>query len=264
MAATFRSRAAEQASYTVEAVERICEEFEKRCESIEEPLREEQKKSGEAQNIVRQLERQIKNLGIEATDRMLYLDGLEAEKTELEVRINDLGTQNSALSGQNEELRRLLKEANNDKSRTLSSLQAEKEALDFQYKTKITTSEAEIDRLQADLDVVKSDNIDLKAQIEASDAKKNLTEKDMESLQSRINYFEEDSKVLAKKVSETEKCLSHAEKNGERLEDALRIARADLSNATEQNKREVNDSLQTIESLKLKLEHVGFIPYLSR
>ena len=260
LARTFRLKAAEQANYTIEAVERLCEEFENRCESIEEPLREEQKKSSEAQNSVRRLEEQVKNLGIEATDRVLYLDGLEAERTELETRINNISTQNSALTGQNDELRRLLKEATDDKSRTLSSLQAEKEAMEFQYKAKTVASEAEIERLQADLNVVKSQNKNLKAQIEVDEENKNLIKKDIESLHSKISCCEEESKSLEKKVLETEESLSNTEKNRKELEDALKLAHADFSNTNEQHKLEASNSLLSIRSLKTDLEHVGFIP----
>ena len=260
LAEYLKSKAVEQAQHTVEAVERICEDFERRCESIEEPLREKQQKLSEAQHLVRRLEEQVKNLGTEADDRVLYLDGLEAEKAELEVRLKEVDVQNSALTGQNDELRRLLKEATDNKSRTLSSLRSEREALEFQYKTKITTSEAEIERLQSDLNIEKSYNIELKTQVEAGDTNKTFLQKNLESLRAKISCYEEESKALVKKVLEKEESLSDAEKAGKRLEEALKIASTNLDNANEQNKRDACKTSLSIESLKTDLEHVSFMP----
>ena len=256
LAVDLKAKAVEQAQQTVQVVERICRDFENRCESIEEPLRKEEQKSIEAQNSVCRLEDQVKTLGAEATDRILYLDGLEAEKTELEIMVKKTIAQNSTLMGHNEELRRLLKETNDEKSRIISAERSEKDALDFQYKTRLTANEVEIEKLQLDLGSLKSQNRELKAQIDENEAEKSLLNKDIESLRANLISCEEESKALASKLSEKEKDSLNAEKNEKELKDALRVVHIRLEETNEQIQQTMSENSLSMASLKTELENV--------
>lgn len=259
LAADLKAKAAEQAQQTVQTVERICEDFEKRCESIEEPLREEEQKFSEAQKSVRRLEDQIKTLGAEATDRMLYLDGLEAEKTELEIRLKETIDQNSSLTGQTEELRRLLKEANDERSHTVSVERSERDALDFQYKTKLSAKEVEVENLQLDLSASGSQNRELQAQVDADKVEKKRLNKDIESLCANLMTSEEESRILTGRISEKENGLLNAVRNAKELENELIAIRTQLEEANKQVQQVKNESSLSIGSLKTELAKVRII-----
>ena len=259
LAADLKAKAAEQARQTIQTVERICRDFENRCDSIEEPLRKEEQKFREAQNSVRRLEDQVKTLGAEATDRILYLDGLEAEKTELEVRVKEMIDQNSSLTEQNVDLRCQLKEANDERSRKITAERSERDALDFQYKTRLTAKEVEIEKFELDLSASRLQNRELQARLDANETERWHLKEDIESLRTKLISSGEESKVLASRVSEKQNGLLSAENNVKQIEVELNAVCAQLEKANQQIEQVKSESSLSIGSFKTELASVSIM-----
>ncbi|KAH0543786.1 hypothetical protein FGG08_001968 [Glutinoglossum americanum] len=95
----------------VNTVSDVCRELEERCENVERPLREVQAELGSVQSCLGESKQRIDTLEVEASERELYLDGLDAEKLRLESQV-------SSLFQRAQDLEHLLQQATNETHNT--------------------------------------------------------------------------------------------------------------------------------------------------
>ena len=93
-----KRKAAYEYESVLATVNQVCQDFEKRCNEAEKPLREEEAKSKEVQSRLEILELHCRDLENEARERALILDGLEAEKSSLVDQLDSSRQQTSRIS----------------------------------------------------------------------------------------------------------------------------------------------------------------------
>ena len=92
----------------IRTIEDVCQDLERRCIEVEAPLRDEKAKSTNLHTELEASRLQVAKLLALTHEQSLILNGIEAEKSELLVRVTDLEHKQNELSGRSEELRQQL------------------------------------------------------------------------------------------------------------------------------------------------------------
>lgn len=121
----------------VRSVAQICQDLEARCGTVEEPLRQERKRTQELERQVADLNARIVSLEVEATDDRLHLEGLEDEK----LNISD---ERDSLAARLRELQDEAEKADRQAEETLSKVHEDFNAKEMEFRSTILTHEDDL------------------------------------------------------------------------------------------------------------------------
>ena len=124
-----------QRELVIRTVARVCQELEERCETVEEPLRQERRRVEDLQLQVTELSTRTSDLEGQAIDRKILVDGLEAELGETETHLRQAQAENNELSNNVKDLRRQLEQANKQADRALRAAQDSFNIREIQLRT---------------------------------------------------------------------------------------------------------------------------------
>ncbi|KAF2997399.1 hypothetical protein E8E13_005156 [Curvularia kusanoi] len=126
-----------QLDSVVRSVAQICQDLESRCNTVEEPLRQEKARSQELEQLVEELTEQVSSLESQAADARFHLDGLEDEKL-------SLADERDRVSARLDELRLRFEEANRDAGDALRMAREELDAKELESRSTILSREEEL------------------------------------------------------------------------------------------------------------------------
>ncbi|KAH0562962.1 hypothetical protein GP486_002475 [Trichoglossum hirsutum] len=134
----------------VRTVSEVCRELEERCEDVERPLRDVQAKLGSVQTRFDEAKRRVATLELEASERELFLDGLDAEKAGLQSEV-------SSLSERNLDLERLLQQASVETHDIKVTANDEMKKLEFSHLATLTIKDENITDLEQKIERMEHD-----------------------------------------------------------------------------------------------------------
>jgi predicted nucleic acid-binding Zn-ribbon protein len=121
----------------VRSVAQICQDLEARCDTVEEPLRQEKARSQELERQLAELNARVVSLEVEATDDRLHLEGLEDEK----LNISD---ERDSLAAKLRELQKDAEEASRTADEMLHKAHKEFNAKEMEFRSTILTHEEDL------------------------------------------------------------------------------------------------------------------------
>ena len=260
----------------IRAVSQICQDLENRCENVEEPLRLERQKVVELETTVTQLRGQIANLEASAMDQRLLVDGLEAERVQMESNLDQTAEENERLRETLEQLKLDLSHANRNAEETLQAANESFNAKEVELRTTISRQEitmhqnSEIIRdlnetvktMRESIEKFESEVRDLVAEREALKSTLEKMESDAkserEALRSTMEKMENDARSEREVFRSTVKKMEGEAASERELRDQLEeeLARrkaneATLSENIQIKKEAVQDLSDKLESLQL-------------
>ncbi|KAF2805228.1 uncharacterized protein BDZ99DRAFT_574827 [Mytilinidion resinicola] len=166
LALDLQQQSAHQRDMIVHTVAQVCQQLEERCDHVEKPLREEQRKVEELEAQVTKLKDLVSTLESEAIDRKLLVDGIEGERMQWELDLQQAESRNDRLSNEFstslEDMRQKLEEAERETNHTRAGFEAREiklradllstEEILQQRTGQVGSLEIQIKQLQADLE----------------------------------------------------------------------------------------------------------------
>lgn len=141
-----------QRELVIRTVARVCQELEERCETVEEPLRQERRRVEDLQLQVTELSTRTSDLEGQAIDRKILVDGLEAGLAETETHLRQAQAENNELSNSVKDLRRQLEEANKQADRALRVAQDSFNIREIQLRTALLSKEEAVKQQESHID----------------------------------------------------------------------------------------------------------------
>ena len=141
-----------QRELVIRTVARVCQELEERCETVEEPLRQERRRVEDLQLQVTELSTRTSDLEGQAIDRKILVDGLEAGLTETETHLRQAQAENNELSNSVKDLRRQLEEANKQADQALRVAQDSFNIREIQLRTALLSKEEAVKQQESHID----------------------------------------------------------------------------------------------------------------
>jgi hypothetical protein len=184
----------------VRSVAQICQDLEARCNTVEEPLRREQKKSTELEEQVKQLSEQITSLESHAADDRFHLDGLEDEN-------NGLADENNRLLAKLEDLKNELSEVNERGREALRSAEQTFNARELELQSNILVHEENHNAQTSELEELRNTIGQVRDSLEHSERERSAVDSRYEHLQTQLDT--------------TEKQLEEEQKNGQRQSEEM-------------------------------------------
>ena len=160
-----KRKAAQEYESILQTVNSVCQDFEKRCTEVEKPLREEEAKTKEIQSRLENLELHCKNLENETRERVLILDGLEAEKSQLLDQLDSFKQQKNQITQKYTQLQQKYDTTMTSMVNTAQeSLEAAKQQ-ELRLQASLVARDEELEQLQHLLSLSESETNYLKEQI---------------------------------------------------------------------------------------------------
>ncbi|KAF2205123.1 hypothetical protein GQ43DRAFT_67769 [Delitschia confertaspora ATCC 74209] len=220
-----------QRDTVIRTVAQICQDLENRCEHVEEPLREEKRRVVELQTKVRQLTDHISNLEAESMDRKMMIDGLEAERAQLETDLDRADESNQGLSAAMDQLKREFTDANKKAEETLQAAQQAFHARETEFQTTILNREEALQQRS----------------------------KEIEELNNAIKHLEENSRNAESEIDNLATLRETLKGRIESVENDLDSERQFRSRATDDINRLKGSELDLtgrLQSCKAEVEHL--------
>jgi predicted nucleic acid-binding Zn-ribbon protein len=126
-----------QRDFIARSVAQICQDLEARCDTVEEPLRQEKKRTQELERQLAELNARVVSLEVEATDDRLHLEGLEDEK----LNISD---ERDNLAAKLRELQEDAEEASRTADEMLHNAHEDFNAKEMEFRSTILTHEEDL------------------------------------------------------------------------------------------------------------------------
>ena len=197
----------------VRSVAQICQDLETRCNTVEEPLRREQKRSTEFEEQVKHLGEQITSLESQLADDRFHLDGLEDEN-------NCLTDENNRLVAELEDVRTELSAAKERGREALRSAEQTFNARELELQSNILVHEETHNAQISELEELRSTIDQLKDSVEHSERERNAIDSRYEHLQAQLDT--------------TEKQLEEEQRNGQRQSEDIRRLHSRYKNVEDQ------------------------------
>ncbi|KAJ4362195.1 hypothetical protein N0V95_001543 [Ascochyta clinopodiicola] len=179
----FASELESQNSYQrdsiVRSVAQICQDLETRCNTVEEPLRQEKARSRELEQRVGELSEQVSSLESQAADDRFHLDGLEDEKL-------GIADEKDRLSARFNELQVHLDEARRDADEALRTAQEEFNARELELRSTILNHEEKLRSREDDIQQLNSTVAQERDSLEHTEEELRALGERYENLQTRL------------------------------------------------------------------------------
>lgn len=230
----------------------ISQNLEDRCNTAEEPLRQEQAKVKELTSVNAQLKRQVEDLETKVSDQETYLNVLEDEKYDLTAKMESLEAdakeahqENNGLLVKLEELRGDFDRVNKEADESLRKAQEDLRAKEREFLSTMSAQEESLHSLDRHVGELSAQNEDFRNQVDALRAEKNSLDESYNTLQAEINALsrnlEDERDIRMRQAEETER-LSAVQSN-------LEIQLATTKEKLEQSHNEFEDSEKKIAQL---------------
>lgn len=191
----------------------ICQDLEQRCQSAEEPFRQEQQKTEKLQKEVSEAGRENSDLRGQLVERDMLLESLESTKTEAEERLRSVQLENEQLLISIDGLERVLREVS--------------AATEAEIKRINDASEVKEIGLRAELAAKDSATADLESQIEQAERQSANLKVELVSSQHRVSELEDGYRILEVDLHAYAQKLELGNKSTMELETNLRKAQED-------------------------------------
>lgn len=216
-----------QRDSVVRSVAQICQDLETRCNTVEEPLRQEKARSQQLEQHVEKLSEQVSSLESQAADDRFHLDGLEDEKL-------GIADEKDRISAKLDELRVRFEEANQDAEKTLRYAQEEFNARELELRSTILNHEEQLSTREANIQELHGTIGEVRASLEHTEEELRALGERYEHLQTRLNDVNgqlDDERVVNFRQSED---ILRLKERGLNLEHQLQSAESDLETTTGQ------------------------------
>ena len=233
-----KRKAAHEYESILATVNQVCQDFENRCNEVEEPLRREEAKSKELQSRFETLDLHCRDLENEAQERALILDGLEAEKSSLADQLDSSRQQTSRISQNYTQLqqkhdRSMAEMASAAKSslettkqqelELQASLIAKNEEVE-QLGQRLAVLESETKRLELRNSKVSEDLVQRNSEVAKAEAKYNSYQEEISRL---LEKFQDqrlmNESVLSKREAELSQARQHANQRQDEINRLLQL-----------------------------------------
>ncbi|KAK7606263.1 hypothetical protein BKA81DRAFT_372145 [Phyllosticta paracitricarpa] len=242
----------------------VCRDLETRCETVEEPLRVEKQRNQDLQAEIHRLHEQNLDLVTQASeleereiDRELCMQGLENEKSQVEVELKTACERNDTLEERLQELQGSMEKAIQRAEETLDSVrqdfdrkEADLRALLITTETAAEEKDSEIQLLRSHAEMVEADLQDKTQTITDEKMVKTELEKKLELT---LRQLEEERELKGKseaEKSELNQSLQGLRSEGEALTEALREARATIDRLEAEHKTQIATMIEEMETLR--------------
>ncbi|XPS94197.1 hypothetical protein M3J09_003521 [Ascochyta lentis] len=211
----------------VRSVAQICQDLETRCNTVEEPLRQEKARSRELEQRVGELSEHVSSLESQAADDRFHLDGLEDEKL-------GLADEKDRISAKFDELRVHFEEARREADEVLRTAQEEFNARELELRSAILNHEELLGNRENDIQKLNSTVAQGRDSLEHTEEELRALGERYENLQSRLGdvgrQLDEEREA---KFRQSEEILRLKER-GIKLEHQLQSTEAELEATTGQ------------------------------
>ncbi|KAF3040261.1 hypothetical protein E8E12_003734 [Didymella heteroderae] len=163
----------------VRSVAQICHDLETRCNTVEEPLRQEKARSRELEQRVDELSEQVSSLESQAADDRFHLDGLEDEKL-------GLAEEKDQISARLDELRMRFEETNRDADEALRKATEEFNARELELRSTILNHEEQFQAREGTVRELSGTLSEVRSSLEHTEEELRALGNRYEDLQSRL------------------------------------------------------------------------------
>jgi len=185
----------------------VCRDLEERCNTAEQPLREQRARSEALEEQLGALRGEVEHLQSESDDREFLLKGLESEKSQLEVELERADTHNSTLSSRIDELERSLEAHRKLAADETKAMQDKFDAEGLEHRAEVASrneafedvraelsaKQQETSHLQEELIHLQSDLQAAKSEVLAQAAALNQSEQDLVALKAAHEHAKSDA-----------------------------------------------------------------------
>ena len=216
----------------VRVVSSICHDLEERCESAEQPLREELEKRGRLQQEYDSLLKAYEELQGRINDRNLLCDSFESENGELKETLTAMRTETHLLSQQISGLESQLRDVGAQKIAEISRLEDQLSRDDLAYRAELAAKEEEIEDLT-------NENEEARQQFDC-------LQSNLDSMEQNLKLSTDDRAKLEEKTALLQQQLDAAQETSTKVEQARANVQNQLSALQEQHQKN-EDALDSLK-----------------
>jgi len=166
LSSTMQGNARQQELNMLDSVAQICQELEKRCDNVEEPLRAERQNLRELEERHRELESAYGSLEARLMDRDLGLSALEAENREYQAQASHAAEDHERLMQRVEEGNVRLRQASEQARADIAALHSTKQQVEMEHASTMACRQEELDASREDVRCLEQIVQEGKSQIE--------------------------------------------------------------------------------------------------
>ncbi|KAL6712312.1 hypothetical protein ACN47E_000189 [Coniothyrium glycines] len=241
----------------VRGVAQICEDLETRCNSIEEPLRQEQERSASLSKEIVELKEELNFLRSRLTDDELHLQGLEDEKESMEREKRELVEEKEHLLASMQEVKRAAMEGQKQSLKTLHEVREEHHSREMEHRSIILRHEDALRVCSAECEEVKDDLAQLRDMYTHIHQAHDSLEETHHKLDAQLQEANNSIRDHQNQASEQDKEIARLEAKGMNLVKQLRGTEAELeatSSKLDALQITHHESIRTSEEILKRLE----------
>ncbi|KAK7513367.1 uncharacterized protein IWZ02DRAFT_80161 [Phyllosticta citriasiana] len=242
----------------------VCRDLETRCETVEEPLRVEKQRNQDLQAEIHRLHEQNLDLVTQASeleereiDRELCMQGLEDEKSQVEVELKTACERNDTLEERLHELQGSMEKAIQRAEETLDSVRRDFDRKEADLRALLITTETAAEEKDSEIQLLRSHAETVEADLQ--DKTQTITDEKMakaeleKKLELTLRQLDEERALKDKseaEKSELNQSLQGLRSEGEALAEALRQARASIDRLEAEHKTKIATMIEEMEALR--------------
>jgi hypothetical protein len=231
---------------------KACADLEKRCEGIEEPLRQEYGLRATLQQQYDELQEAYGELESQSIDRKFQYEALETEKDELHHELEQARDRSHELEGRIEELEQLLQTAKEDAEWKLADAQKALDTAELRHATAFAKKEADAEDLEQTNQVLRSDLEKKSRDLDTLQKKYDETQESKATTELEVQRIGHELREKQSAVGKLEQSLQETTNERDTLQSELDTSKETLSKdqaAHENHIQQVKDhSKQNLEA----------------